>query len=58
LDSSFFNPEVPEDILTKIIESQKSNDIEEAEKAYKNVLKMKNWRQTTEIIMDVIQKLN
>ncbi len=56
-NSRFFDPFDPEDILDKIKESMNSNDIQNAEMAYQEVLKMPDWNKTGELIMDSINKI-
>jgi len=53
----FFDPEDPEDILNKIVESKNSNFTKAADQAFKDVLKMKDWNQTTDIIINTINKI-
>ena len=56
-NSRFFDPFDPEDILDKIKESMNSNDIQNADMAYQEVLKMPDWNKTGELIMDSINRI-
>ncbi len=56
-NSWFFDPFNPEDILEKIKESMNSNNTQNAELAYQEVLKMPDWNKTGELIMNSINRI-
>lgn len=54
----FFDPDNPLDILNKILESKKTHNNDEIDKAYNHVLNMPNWEESTERILNIIYKFD